>query len=84
MVNFRVRDLDAMLAQLHDSGIDPDDEVVEAAGVGRFAHVRDPAGTRAELWEPADLQAARVLPPRLTSPCGREGLRPGQARPSVF
>ena len=43
---------DAMLAQLHDAGIDPDDEVVEAAGIGRFAHVRDPAGTRLELWEP--------------------------------
>ena len=54
MVNFRVRDLDAMLAQLHDAGIDPDDDVVEQAGVGRFAHVRDPAGTRLELWEPAD------------------------------
>jgi len=54
MLNFRVRDLDAMLAQLHDAGIDPDDEVVEAAGIGRFAHVRDPAGTRLELWEPPD------------------------------
>lgn len=54
MVNFRVRDLDAMLAQLHDCGIDPEGEVVETAGVGRFAHLRDPAGTRLELWEPAD------------------------------
>jgi len=27
------------------------DHVAEA-GVGRFAHVRDPAGTRLELWEP--------------------------------
>jgi predicted enzyme related to lactoylglutathione lyase len=54
MVNFRVRDLGAMLAQLHDAGIDPDDEVVEEVGVGRFAHVRDPAGTRLELWEPPD------------------------------
>ncbi len=54
MVNFRVRDLDAMLAQLHDAGIDPEDEVVEAAGVGRFVHVQDPAGTRLELREPAD------------------------------
>jgi predicted enzyme related to lactoylglutathione lyase len=52
MVNFRVRDLDAMLAQLHAAGIDPDDEVVEAAGIGRFAHIQDPAGTRLELWEP--------------------------------
>ena len=52
MVNFRVRDLDAMLAQLHDAGIDPEDDVVDMAGVGRFAQIRDPAGTRLELWEP--------------------------------
>ena len=52
MINFRVRDLDAMLAQLGAAGVEPDDEVVEAAGIGRFAHVRDPAGTRIELWEP--------------------------------
>lgn len=53
MVNFRVRDLDALLAQLHDAGVDPDDEVVEEAGLGRFVHLHDPAGTRIELWEPA-------------------------------
>ncbi len=52
MVNFRVSDLDAMLAQLMAGGVTPDGDVVEAAGVGRFAHFRDPAGTRFELWEP--------------------------------
>ncbi len=52
MVNFRVRSLDAMLAQLRDAGVTPEGEVLEQAGVGRFAHVRDPAGTRLELWEP--------------------------------
>lgn len=56
MVNFRVRNLDAMLAQLQDGGINPEGDVVEDAGIGRFAHVRDPAGTRLELWEPADDQ----------------------------
>ncbi len=56
MVNFRVRNLDAMLAQLADAGVSPEGEVVEAAGVGRFAHILDPAGTRLELWEPADDQ----------------------------
>lgn len=54
MVNFRVRDLDAMLAQLRAAGVSPEGDVVEAAGVGRFAHLRDPAGTRLELWETAD------------------------------
>ena len=54
MLNFRVRDLDAMLAQLMAAGVQPEGDVHEQAGVGRFAHVRDPAGTRLELWEPAD------------------------------
>ncbi len=56
MVNLRVRDLDAMLMQLQDGGATPDGDVVEAPGVGRFAHFRDPAGTRFELWEPPDNQ----------------------------
>ncbi len=56
MVNFRVRDLDAMLAQLAAAGVVPEGDVVEQAGAGRFAHFRDPAGTRFELWEPADEQ----------------------------
>jgi glyoxylase I family protein len=56
MVNFRVRNVDAMLVQLKDAGVNPEGDVVEAAGVGRFAHVLDPAGTRLELWEPADDQ----------------------------
>lgn len=54
MVNFRVRDLDAMLAQLRDADVTIDGDVVEEAGVGRFAHVFDPAGSRIELWQPSE------------------------------
>jgi predicted enzyme related to lactoylglutathione lyase len=54
MVNFRVRDLDAMVAQLRGAGlaveIDP-----TAYPNGRFAHLEDPEGNRIELWEPAPL-----------------------------
>lgn len=53
MMNLRVRDLDAMLAQLRAAGADVDDEVQEMDGVGRFGWVTDPAGTRLELWQPA-------------------------------
>ena len=51
MVNFRVRDLGALLSQLREAGV----EVVreeEAQGVGRFAWIVDPEGNRVELWEP--------------------------------
>lgn len=53
MFNFRVRDLDAMVAQLRSLGedvtVDP-----EAYPNGRFARVHDPEGSAVELWEPRD------------------------------
>ena len=53
MLNFRVRDLDAMLAQLRDKGAEVSEEVQDMAGVGRFGWVTDPEGNRVELWQPA-------------------------------
>lgn len=53
MLNFRVADLDAMLAQLRAKGADVSDEIQEMEGVGRFGWVTDPEGNRVELWQPA-------------------------------
>ncbi|WP_329133571.1 VOC family protein [Streptomyces sp. NBC_01476] len=53
MLNFRVRDLDAMLAQLRAAGADVDEATQDMEGVGRFAWVTDPEGNRIELWQPA-------------------------------
>ena len=52
MVNFRVGDLDAMLAQLRAAGVEVIDALEESEH-GRFGWAVDPAGTRFELWEPA-------------------------------
>jgi predicted enzyme related to lactoylglutathione lyase len=52
MINFRVSDLDAMLAQLRAVGVEPFNET-EMEGIGRFAHIADPEGNALELWEPA-------------------------------
>ncbi len=52
MINFRVRDLDAMLAQLAATGHDASHQSA-MEGVGRFARVHDPEGNPIELWEPA-------------------------------
>ena len=52
MLNFRVADLDAMLAQLRANGAAVADEVQEMEGVGRFGWVTDPEGNRIELWQP--------------------------------
>ena len=52
MVNFRVRDLDAMVKQLRaaDILVEVDAEVYPN---GRFARIHDPEGNPVELWEPA-------------------------------
>jgi predicted enzyme related to lactoylglutathione lyase len=52
MLNFRVDDLDAMIAKLQGEGVEvgPDREVDEN---GRFAWITDPEGHRIQLWEPA-------------------------------
>jgi glyoxylase I family protein len=51
MVNFRVRDLDAMVKQLRAANIDVSVDP-EAYPNGRFARLHDPEGNRIELWEP--------------------------------
>jgi predicted enzyme related to lactoylglutathione lyase len=53
MLNFRVRDLEAMLAQLRAKGADVSAETQDMAGVGRFGWVTDPEGHRIELWQPS-------------------------------
>ena len=51
MVNYRVRDLDALLAELRAAGVEVDDKV-EDHEYGRFGWAVDPEGNRFELWEP--------------------------------
>jgi predicted enzyme related to lactoylglutathione lyase len=51
MVNYRVRNLDAMLAQLRAAGAQVVDRV-EDHDYGRFGWAVDPEGNRIELWEP--------------------------------
>ena len=51
MINFRVPDLHAMLAQLRNAGCEVDDKVEESE-YGKFGWVMDPEGHRIELWQP--------------------------------
>ena len=51
MVNFRVDDLHALLAQLRGAGVQVDARVEESE-FGRFGWIMDPEGNRVELWEP--------------------------------
>lgn len=51
MINFRVDDLDALLAQLRAGGVDVD-ERTEGSEYGHLGWIMDPEGTRVELWQP--------------------------------
>lgn len=50
MINYRVSNLERMLAQLRRNGVAV--ETVEDYDYGRFAWITDPEGNRIELWEP--------------------------------
>ena len=51
MINYRVDDLDALLAQLRADGI-PIGGGPESHEIGKFAWIMDPDGNKVELWEP--------------------------------
>jgi predicted enzyme related to lactoylglutathione lyase len=58
MINFRVRDMDAMVKQLEAAGISVkvDSEIHPN---GRFAHLHDPEGNPIELWQAAGTDEVR-------------------------
>ena len=51
MINFRVRDLDAMVAQLRVAGVSVEVDP-QSYPNGRFARLYDPEGNPIELWQP--------------------------------
>jgi glyoxylase I family protein len=51
MVNFRVRDLDRMAAQLRAAGIEVKIDP-QSYPNGGFARLHDPEGNPIELWQP--------------------------------
>jgi predicted enzyme related to lactoylglutathione lyase len=51
MLNYRVRNLEAMLTQLRKLGAKVE-EKVDDSEYGKFGWVSDPEGNRIELWEP--------------------------------
>ena len=51
MINYRVDDIDAVVASLKASGTTVDDKRMDES-YGRFAWATDPEGNRFELWQP--------------------------------
>ena|SRR6185312_14191395 len=53
MVNYRVSDLDEMLAKLRQAGLAVETRAEwDSPETGRFARIQDPEGNPIELWEP--------------------------------
>jgi predicted enzyme related to lactoylglutathione lyase len=57
-INFRVKDLDAMVSQLRTAGIEVNVESTIYPN-GRFAHLTDPEGNQIELWQAGGTDSAR-------------------------
>ena len=53
MVNYRVKDLDAILADLESASVWIDPKREESA-YGKFGWIKDPEGNRIELWQPPE------------------------------
>ena len=52
MLNFRVANLERLLAQLKQEGVKVNDKIIDDGSNGRFGWAMDPEGNRIELWEP--------------------------------
>ncbi|MFM2208037.1 MAG: hypothetical protein RL213_2012 [Bacteroidota bacterium] len=52
MINYRVRNIEALVENLRDNGVTVLDEITDSE-YGKFVHVMDPEGNKLELWEPA-------------------------------
>ena len=53
MINYRVGDLDKLVADLKMHGVTITD-TIETYDYGKFVHIMDPEGNKIELWEPND------------------------------
>lgn len=51
MINYRVDDLETLVAQLKGEGVTIVDEI-ETYDYGKFVHIIDVEGNKVELWEP--------------------------------
>lgn len=54
MINFRVRDLDALIEHLKSLNIEVITKAEWDSHIGRFARIHDPDGNPIELWEPSE------------------------------
>lgn len=59
MINFRVANLEALVAELRKNNVTITDSV-ETVEYGKFVHIMDIEGNKIELWEPNDIEYERM------------------------
>ena len=60
MINYRVENLKALVAQLRADGVKIVDEI-EVFDYGKFVHILDVEGNKIELWEPNDTEYDKIV-----------------------
>lgn len=60
MINYRVENLEWLIAQLREEGVTIVDEI-ESFEYGKFIHIVDLEGNKIELWEPNDIEYDKVV-----------------------
>jgi len=59
MINYRVDNLVALVEELKKEGVTVTD-TIESADYGKFVHIMDIEGNKLELWEPNDVEYAKL------------------------
>ncbi len=65
MLNLRVENLEWLLGELKNEGIEVLGEM-QVYDYGKFAHIVDPEGTKIELWESNDEEFAKMFGDQVT------------------
>lgn len=59
MINYRVQNLTALVAEFKKEGVTVTD-TIETADYGKFVHIMDIEGNKIELWEPNDIEYEKL------------------------
>lgn len=59
MINYRVENLELLVEQLKSEGVTVLDEI-ESFDYGKFVHILDNEGNKIELWQPEDVEFAKI------------------------
>ncbi len=59
MINYRVENLEALIAELKENGVTIVD-TIESVAYGKFVHILDAEGNKVELWEPNDVEYEKL------------------------